>query len=275
MKITKQLEIAIMSNDIEVKERITKECLLAVKKDIFENEEHFIAKIFEEPSYASFCEIVLPKYLKVRKDFDTKEGLASLVHSIVHIEFSAIDLALDAVYRYVKMPLEYKKDWLEVASDEIRHFKMLNELLEELGFKYGDFPVHCGLFEASYNTRTSLLERMAIVPRYFEASGLDVSPIIIKKLANKHKIPAVSKFIKILELIQEEEIDHVLKGDKWFKYMCKHEGVEEGKEEEKYFEILEKYKLRDKHRPHINVKARKEAGFSCVEIKRLGAKECE
>jgi len=275
MKITKQLEIAIMSNDIEVKERITEECLLAVKEDIFESEEHFTAKVFEAPCYASVCEIVLPQHLKVRKDFDTKEGLASLVHSIAHIEFSAIDLALDAVYRYVQMPLKYKQDWLEVASDEIRHFKMLNNLLEDLAFKYGDFPVHCGLFDASHNTRNSLLDRMAIVPRYFEASGLDVSPIIIKKLANKHKIPAVNQLIKMLELIQEEEIDHVLKGDKWFKYMCKQEGVEEGKEEEKYFEILEKYKLRDKHRPHINVKARKEAGFSCVEIKRLGGGECE
>ncbi len=173
------------------------------------------------------------------------------------------------------MPKEYQKDWLEVAIDEIRHFKMLDSLLVELGFEYGDFPVHCGLFDASVNTAHSILDRMAIVPRYFEASGLDVSPQIIKKLSNKHKIPAVKKLIDMLNIIYDEEIDHVLKGDRWFKYLCQKEGVEEGREEERYFEILSQYQLLDKHRPHINVKARKIAGFSCEEIKKLGAMECE
>jgi uncharacterized ferritin-like protein (DUF455 family) len=111
---------------------------------------------------------------------------------------------------------------------------------------------------------------MAIVPRYFEASGLDVSPQIIKKLENKHKIPAVAKLIAALNIIYEEEIDHVLKGDKWFKYLCK----EEEKDVAVYFEILEKYDLLDKHRPHVNVEARKLSGFSCGEIKKLGAKVC-
>ena len=111
---------------------------------------------------------------------------------------------------------------------------------------------------------------MAIVPRYFEASGLDVGPQIIKRLDNKRKMPNVAKLIEILNIIHDEEIEHVLKGDKWFKYLCEREG----KDEDVYFEILERYDLLDKHRPHVNAKARKEAGFTCNEIKRLGAKEC-
>jgi uncharacterized ferritin-like protein (DUF455 family) len=115
---------------------------------------------------------------------------------------------------------------------------------------------------------------MAIIPRYYEASGLDVNPQIIKKLENKRKNLQVKKLIDSLKIIYDEEIDHVYKGDKWFKNICQIEGVEEGTEEEVYFEILERYHLLSKHRPHVNVHARKEAGFSCSEIKKLGAKEC-
>ena len=264
------LEQAIISNDIHVKEKLTAQCLEYCNQNEVSVEVNFVPIHFKEPSYASHCSIVSPSQLAHRKDFHSAEGLATLVHSIAHIEYSAIDLALDAVYRYPQMPMAYKVDWLEVASDEIRHFKMLNELLNELGYHHGDFSVHSGLFDAANNTAHNILDRMAIVPRYFEASGLDVSPQIVKRLDNKRKIPAVAKLIEMLNIIYEEEIDHVLKGDRWFKYLCE----KEGKSEEVYFEILEQYDLLHKHRPHVNVEARKEAGFTCTEIKRLGAKEC-
>lgn len=270
MNIYTLLEQAILSDDIDVKEKLTAKCLEYCNKNEVRVEDAFSPLTFDQPSYASRCTIVAPANLRHRKDFDTNEGLATLVHSIAHIEFSAIDLALDAVYRYPKMPMAYKVDWLEVADDEIRHFKMLDSLLKELGFNHGDFPVHSGLFDAATNTAHNILDRMAIVPRYFEASGLDVSPQIIKKLDNKRKIPAIAKLIEMLHIIYEEEIEHVLKGDRWFKYLCK----KEGKGDEVYFEILKKYDLLDKHRPHVNVEARKEAGFTCSEIKKLGAKEC-
>jgi uncharacterized ferritin-like protein (DUF455 family) len=264
------LEQAICSDDINIKTDITAQCLAYYSQNEVRHDAYFVPKVFINPSYALRCEIVAQKDLPKRKDFDTPEGLAVLVHAIAHIEYSAIDLALDAVYRYASMPQSYYIDWLEVASDEIRHFKMLEALLKELGFTYGDFPVYSGLFDAGNNTRDIILDRMAIVPRYFEASGLDVGPQIIKKLANKHKIPTVKKLIDILEVIYEEEIDHVLKGDKWFKYLCK----KEHKEESVYFEILKKYDLYERHRPHLNAQGRKEAGFSCEEIKELGAKDC-
>jgi uncharacterized ferritin-like protein (DUF455 family) len=271
MNIYEVLEQAIISSDISVKEKITAQCLKYCSQNEVRVEDDFAPILFQTPSYASFCKIVKPKDLRMRKDFESNEGLATLIHSIAHIEFSAIDLALDAVYRYPQMPMSYKKDWLEVAADEIRHFNMLNELLEDLGFRHGSFPVHSGLFDAANNTAHNILDRMAIVPRYFEASGLDVSPQIIKKLENKYKLPFVKKLIDILRIIYDEEIEHVLKGDRWFKYLCE----QEGKEMDVYFDILEKYNLLDKHRPHVNAQARKEAGFTCVEIKRLGAKECQ
>ncbi len=270
MNIYKLLEQAILSDDIYVKEKVTAQCLAYCNQNEVRVEDGFVPLSFEKPSYSQRCSIVSPAQLPHRKDFESAEGLASLVHSIAHIEYSAIDLALDAVYRYPEMSMAYKRDWLEVASDEIRHFQMLNTQLQDLGFFYGFLPVHSGLFDAATNTAHNILDRMAIVPRYFEASGLDVSPQIIKKLDNKKKIPAVARLIETLHIIYEEEIDHVQKGDKWFKYLCEREG----KEVSVYFDILQKYDLLDKHRPHVNAEARKEAGFTCTEIKKLGAKEC-
>ncbi len=265
------LEAVILSDDIALKEQSTLQCLTYCNENEVRAAEGFEPKHFDTPSYASKCCIVEPRALPARKDFASKEGLATLVHAIAHIEYSAIDLALDAVYRFPFMPMAYKCDWLEVAVDEIRHYKMLNALLETLGYRYGDFPVHCGLFDAAAHTAHSVLERMAVIPRYYEASGLDVNPQIMKKLENKHKIAEVKILLEALEVIYDEEIDHVRKGDRWFKYLCEQEGAGE----DIYFTILERYGLLEKHRPHINVTARKEAGFACDEILKLGAKTCD
>lgn len=264
------LEEAIESDNIATKEKLTEQCFAYCSQNKLIDEPKEEAKIFQEPSYRHKCKIVQAKALKARKNFDTKEGLASLVHAIAHIEYSAIDLALDAVYRYRAMNQHYKLDWLEVAKDEIRHYKMLEELLKELGFNYGDFAVHAGLFDASMNTANNHLDRMAIIPRYYEASGLDVTPQILKKLDNKRKNPFVKKLIDILNIIYSEEIEHVHKGDYWFKALCDLEK----KDINIYFEILDKYNILDKHRPHLNVMARKKAGFSCSEIRLLGSVEC-
>ncbi len=271
MDFYKVLEEAIISSDIEQKERLTLQCLAYCSQNEIRVVSDFSPVVFQAPSYASVCTIVDPRELPARKAFETAEGLATLVHAIAHIEFSAIDLALDAVYRYPDMPMDYKKDWLEVASDEIRHFKMLQYILEALGYDYGSFPVHSGLFDAAQHTAHSVLDRMAVIPRYYEASGLDVSPQILKKLENKRSNPQVQALIDALHVIYEEEIDHVYKGDRWFKYCCEREG----KPVSVWFEVLQKYDLTAKQRPHINVAARKEAGFACEEILRLGAKECE
>ncbi|SFV55508.1 COG2833: uncharacterized protein [hydrothermal vent metagenome] len=271
MNIQEALKSAIISDDIKIKKTLINDVLYHIKADSNIIQDNKI-ETFNEPSYSSFCTIVNPRDLPSRKDFDTNEGLATLVHSVTHIEYSAIDLALDAVYRYPFMPIDYKIDWIEVAIDEMRHFEMLNELLNDLGYSYGDFPVHCGLFDASFHTRDNIIDRMAIIPRYYEASGLDVNPQIIKKLENRHKNPNIKRLMNMLKTIYDEEIIHVQKGDKWFKYLCDKDELDV---ELKYIEILTKYKLITKHRPHINVDARKEAGFSCNELMKLGAKKCD
>lgn len=227
------------------------------------------AKIFEKPSYDGYCKVVPPQKVPKRSNLTTKEGQINLLHAVAHIEYSAIDLALDAAYRFRGMPRKYYEDWLEVADDEIRHFFMLEELLEQLGSSYGKIEVHNSLFEASYKTQT-LIERMAVVPRYLEANGLDATPMLLEKLKNYPKDEVLEKIKTALNIILQEEIDHVKKGDVWFTYACELENQDSGI----FFEIIKKYYPRSFLRPDdLNIEARKEAGFSCSELKIMANKE--
>ncbi|NCO01540.1 MAG: ferritin-like domain-containing protein [Epsilonproteobacteria bacterium] len=227
-----------------------------------EFEAEYKAKKFEEPSYISTCQIVPPQDVPKRSNLTTKQGQITLLHAIAHIEYSAIDLALDGAYRFVGLPKKYYDDWLEVAEDEIRHFLLLENLLTQLGAKYGDIAVHNALFEASQRTET-LIERMAVVPRYLEANGLDATPMILTKLKKLPKSEMIQSIISALTLILDEEIAHVKKGNIWFNYACNQNGVSN----EIYFEIINNYYpqgfLRAKN---LNIEARKEAGFSCSEL---------
>jgi len=268
MNFYKKLEHALSITDINTKELIVNENLDFLKNNTPKSTEKI--QIFTKPSYSALCKIVAPKELPKRRDLNSKEGLIALLHSIAHIEYSAIDLALDAVYRFQDMPNEYKKNWLEVASDEIRHFKMIEKLLKELGSFYGDLPVHKSLFEMAYKTNKSALERMAIIPRYFEASGLDVNPKIINKLKSTKKTEIISQIIDALDIIYIEEIDHVQKGDKWFKYLCQKKQLEPIST---YKKIIESFHLKSRANMY-NVEARKQAGFSCDELLSLGVKKC-
>ena len=230
-------------------------------------------KPLTKPSYSSFCKIVPPKAVPKRVRLGSTQGRAIFLHAIAHIEYSAIDLALDAAYRFRHMPKDFYNDWLEVAADECRHFLIIEELLNELGFCYGDFPVHTALFDAALKTQHSLLERMAVVPRYFEANGLDANPRMIKRLEGFCD-DFSQKIIEVLKTILAEEVAHVQKGDRWFRYAAKKEGMQNL--EEVYFAILKKHYPGSEHsKPWLNVEARKKAGFSCSEIKRLSREEVE
>ncbi len=231
------------------------------------------AKIFDMPSYAAICTVVDPKDVPRRSRFGTDEGRAVLLHAIAHIEYSAIDLALDAAYRYRGMPVEFYEDWIEVALDECRHFRMIDALLHELGYKYGDFPVHQGLFDAA-RASLDLIDRMCVVPRYLEANGLDANPKIIAKLERFHD-PFAAKMRYVLQIILDEEVGHVQKGDRWFRWACEKEGIEDLVSE--YFKRVERIYPGTLHsKEFINVSARKAAGFSCDEIALLakGKVEC-
>jgi uncharacterized ferritin-like protein (DUF455 family) len=226
----------------------------------------------DTPSYASIVPIVRPRDVPKRKHFDDPEGQGVLLHAIAHIEYSAIDLALDSAYRFRHLPLEYYIDWIEVAHDEVRHFRMLDDLMKRVGVRYGDHPVHTALFDAGRKTAGDLLERMAVVPRYLEANGLDANPKIIRRLENYPPSPMIDAIVDALEIILEEEVSHVAKGDRWFKAVCEARGLDP----KIYFEIVERYYPGlEKKNLQLNVEARRAAGFACDELKRMGAQKCE
>jgi len=151
-----------------------------------------------------------------KRGLKTVEGRAAMMHAMAHIEYNAIDLALDAVYRFHDCPVDYYKDWLAVAADESQHFLMVRDYLKELGFEYGDFPAHDGLWRMACKTSHDVLVRMAIIPRVMEARGLDASVAITEKFAACGDPLAV----KILETIFHDEIRHVATGTRWFHYFC-------------------------------------------------------
>jgi len=219
-------------------------------------------EVFTKPSFENFCNILQAKQVPQNRNFVSNEGKYTLLHAVAHIEYSAIDLALDACYRFQNMPKEFYIDWMEVADDEIRHFNMINEQLESYGIKYGDIPVHQGLFDACMKT-LELIPRMALIPRYMEANGLDANAMMIERLS---KVKGTQEIVKLLKVILEEEVDHVKKGDRWYKYGCSQ------KENFScdYFKIVNSvYPNSFKTNKHINIAARKAAGFSEEEIEQL------
>ena len=230
---------------------------------------HTIPKVFTEPSYNTTCNVVDAKSMPTKTALSTTEGKAALMHAITHIEYSAIDLAIDHAYRFRFMPQKFYNDWMEVAADEIRHFLLCESLLKEHGYHYGSFDVHAFLFDTSQRS-LDLVTRMAVVPRHLEASGLDANPQMIKKLSN-HNDSFAKACISTLETILKEEVSHVQKGDYWFKWACEKEGVNP----ESYFDIVETILPgAKKKKPFVNIKARQASGFSCSELRVISDQAC-
>lgn len=220
--------------------------------------------VFSQPSYANICHVVPLGKVKRIKDLQTTEGKISLLHALMHIEYSAIDLALDASYRFSSLPHSFYSDWLEVADEEILHFNMLRALINELGSDYGDFEVHNGLFLASMDT-LDLMSRMAVIPRSMEANGLDANLQMKNKILQLASDPMLEKILNALAVIEKDEISHVQKGDRWFKYACKEQNLDPMAT---YFDIL-KSRGEGTIKRKMHIEARKMAGFSCSELNHL------
>ena len=186
---------------------------------------------------------------------------AALIHALAHIEFNAINLALDAVQRFASMPREFQGDWLKVAAEEAHHFTLLREHLRALGHDYGDFPAHGGLWEMAEKTARDPLARMALVPRLLEARGLDVTPDIQRKLTGYGDRAGAA----ILDVILRDEIGHVATGDRWFRHLCRERGLDA---ETAFRELLALPGVPRPRRP-FNRAARLAAGFSEAEMSEL------
>lgn len=167
------------------------------------------------PGRSQHPRLVHPSQLKARA-VGTLEGRAGLIHALTHIEANAINLALDMVWRFANMPTGFYLDWWQVAQEEALHFALLNAHLNQMGFAYGDFPAHDGLWDMAERTKTDLLARLALVPRTLEARGLDATPAVRNRLVSVGDMAAAN----ILDLILRDEIGHVAIGNRWYRHLC-------------------------------------------------------
>ena len=196
-----------------------------------------------------------------KRSLASVEGRIALLHAVAHIEFTAIHLAWDILYRFRELPDAFRADWLGVAVEEAEHFDMILSRLRELGADYGDLPVHRGLWSLAVDTADDVLARLALVPRCMEARGLDVTPGMIDGLKRHGDLASVA----LLERILHDEVGHVVLGSRWFAYVCRERGLDA---ETAYFDLLGRY-LRSPPRGPFNVELRKTAGFSSSELERL------
>jgi uncharacterized ferritin-like protein (DUF455 family) len=204
---------------------------------------------------------LVPPRLVGRRSMATDEGRAMLVHALAHIEFNAVNLALDAIWRFPGMPDAYYTDWLRVAAEEAHHFTLLAAHLRTLGWAYGDFAGHGSLWEMVAKTSGDVLARMALVPRTMEARGLDAIPPLRAKLAQAGDEAAA----EILDVLLRDEVGHVEIGNRWYLYLCAQRGLEPVAT---YDALTVQYKAPVLKGP-FNVEARRQAGFTEAELARL------
>ncbi len=204
-----------------------------------------------------------------KRSIHTPLGFAAMVHSIAHIEWNAIRLALDAVWRFDDMPASYYQDWMRVADEETKHFNLLEALLKDLGYTYGDFTAHDGLWHMCEITKGDIVARMALVPRTLEARGLDATPLVQAKL-KRMKLAGLDSGLlgdakrmdAILDIILADEIGHVAIGNHWYRWLCQKEGLDPIAHYKKLAIEFDAPRLK----PPLNTAARLKAGFVMEEL---------
>lgn len=196
-----------------------------------------------------------------RRSPATLEGRIILMHAIAHIEFNAINLALDAIWRFDAMPTAYYQDWLQVAAEEGKHFLLVRDWLLAQNHDYGDFPAHQGLWTMCEKTAHDITARMALVPRTLEARGLDATPQIQAKL-RQVGTPDAWAAVEVLDVILREEVGHVAIGNHWYRFLCQRKGMDP---QSHYTALALKYEA-PRPRPPFNTQARQAAGFTDEEL---------
>ncbi len=206
------------------------------------------------PARPAHPELLPPNQMPHRRKAGSDAGRIAMLHAFAHIEFVAIDLALDMAGRFgAGQSREFVTDWLGVAADEAMHFALLQRRLIQLGSHYGALPAHDGLWEAAHATRHDLLARLAVVPMVLEARGLDVSPATIERFASQGD----SASARILNRIYTDEIRHVRMGSKWFVVHTESRGLNPAE----HWQNLVGIHFRGRLKPPFNDSARESAGL--------------
>jgi uncharacterized ferritin-like protein (DUF455 family) len=259
-ELFQQIEAAMLASDADHKCDLTTQLHHAWQQGELSYQPQSVILPFDDPGRPLQPELVDPRKLE-RRSVATESGRICLLHAFAHIEFNAINIALDAAYRFREMPRQFVSDWLLVASEEARHFQLLSRELRRRGSYYGAHLAHRGLWDMVCKTRANVLHRMALVPRVMEARGLDVTPGMITKFEQIDDQVAV----EILEVIYREEVGHVRIGNHWYQQLCAQQGLNA---DETFRELIKLF-MGGKLRGPFNWPARIEAGFQAAELSAL------
>ena len=214
----------------------------------------FAAEMPERPAWPAGLEL-LPANCMPKRGAGSQRNVVALWHSLAHIEFVAIDLALDMAGRFgAVMGCAFVADFLGVAAEEAMHFALIDRKLRSLGSHYGTLPAHAGLWEAAHDTRHDVAARLAVVPMVLEARGLDVTPGMRDRVLAQGDAHGA----RLLQRILDDEIRHVAVGARHFVAQCESAGMEP----ENRWKTLVARHFRGQLKPPFNDSARLAAGLS-------------
>ena len=179
----------------------------------------------DRPGRPAQPELLRPAQMPRRGKAGSARSLVALWHAIAHIEFVAIDLALDMAGRFAPAiarrlgdphARRFVGDFLKVAADEAMHFALIERHLATLGSHYGALPAHDGLWDAAAATMHDAAARLAVVPMVLEARALDITPQTRTRVASAGDLRGA----RMLDRILEDEIHHVAVGGAHFRAIC-------------------------------------------------------
>ncbi len=250
-------ECCLLNSDTEQKLALTHQTQKLAKDNALSFQDNDNIQSINQTCFPAKPILMMPRDMP-RRRLDSDEGKAAFFHALAHIEFVAIYLAWDILYRFRGLPEKFYRDWLKIADEEALHFAMIREHLHTFGIDYGDLPAHRGLWSHAEDTANDLLARLAVVPRCMEARGLDVTPGMIAKLKSMDDQVGVA----ILTRIYEDEIGHVERGSYWFNWLAEQRGLDP---EQAYKNAIINY-YKGKPKGPFNREVRIIAGFSDNEI---------
>jgi len=209
----------------------------------------------DEPGRPAQPELLPPNRMPKRGKGGSERGRIALWHALAHIEFVAIDLALDMAGRFGSvMGRNFVSDFLSVAADEAMHFALIERHLQRLGSHYGALPAHSGLWDAAHETSDDVAARLAVVPMVLEARGLDVTPATLDRVRGAGDLDGA----RILQRILDDEIKHVRFGTTHFTAVCERRG----ESQQALWKTLVERHFRGAIKPPFNDSARQSAGLS-------------
>jgi uncharacterized ferritin-like protein (DUF455 family) len=197
--------------------------------------------------------------LPSRAGLQTSEGQARLLHDLANIELQAMELGVRTLHEFPFAPAEFRHELVSVVLDEARHLRLCLDGICNLGFSWGQWPIHLMLWN-TVSRADSLIDRVFIVHGYLEGSGLDAGDQLLSRLSGViNRAPR-----EIVKIIVDEELRHVKFGVSWYRELCRLEGFDPAQD---FSARTEKLAARLPARaPAISETARLAAGYTPHEI---------